>query len=157
MLGFLYEVQQPMDEDDSSTIQEPLDILVILLVITTMVAASWLLLTMLARFREGSSAARLVLTDKSMVFNGYYHYPLDSVVHLYTKPASSLMLGPEGRLVGAVDGRPTESLVLAVDTKGGGADWYEIPVALQGEQLTRVLEGLRGCLPGLIVSARSDW
>ncbi len=82
---------------------------------------------------------------------------LNKYVHLYTKPLSSLMLGPEGRLVGAIDGQPTESIVFAVDIRGGGAEWYEVPVVLHGEGLTQVLEGLRGCMPGVIVSARPDW
>jgi len=154
-LSFIYVFQHPGIEDDPSTIEDedehadPLMIIPIVLIGLTFPLMNYI--------RDAFSRSRLVVTDDAMVFDGKFRYPRDRTVYLYVKPVSSLMLGPNGHLVGAPRGPPTQSLVFAVDLEGGAADWFEVPVALQGGGLSRVLERLRGCLPGLIVSARPEW
>lgn len=153
-LGLVY-VFQHVPHDDPRTPRdesEDMDITLFLPFIPVL-----LTIPLINYIRDAYSRPRLVVTDDAMVFESKFRYPRDRAVTLYVKPVASLMLGPNGHLVGAPRGPPTQSLVFAVDREGGGAEWFEVPVALQGGGLTRVLERLRGCLPGLIVSARAEW
>jgi len=133
------------DEEDEGS--DPLGYLIALPIIAAVV--------LFAMVRDAFSQKRLVVSDETMSFGKGRTYPRDRTVTLFVRPTGSMVLGPEGRLVGAPDGPATDALVFAMDREGGGTDWFEIPVRLRGPELSRTLDALRGALPNLLVSEGS--